>query len=172
MVRAFTAESVEEAERYVCVLRRYGIEALVRVTANQSVVVRTPEVWVARSEDLDRARAMADLRLGPWLDMVDGAPRRTRRQPWQFQWVDLFALTCFLPAAVGITLRQATQPLGTDLIIGVAYVGAIALALWAAVVFELQREQIQNQWLRLLCHALAFGALVPFWYAGIVIYFS
>ena len=172
MVRAFTAESVEEAERYVGLLKSYGVEAFAKETVDESLRIRRAEVWVANADDLDRARAMADLRLGPWLDTVDGAPRRTRRQPWQFQWVDLFALTCFLPAAVGITLRQATQPLGTDLIIGVAYVSAIALALWAAVVFELQREQIQNQWLRLLCHALAFGALVPFWYVGIVIYFS
>jgi hypothetical protein len=213
MVRAFTAPSIEEAERCLRVLKRHGVEAFVKETISKSVTVRGPEVWVADPEDLDRARSIAELRLGPGLDRKDGAPEWReipKRQRVlevfallllmtafpvfnsclplavlltfvalllsvasgvlgrfrQFQWVDLFALMCFLPAAVGMILRQAPQPVGLGVVCWIVFLALLTLVAWAGTVLFLESEGALNPWIRFLLHVIAFGLLSIIWWLG------
>ena len=71
MVRAFTADSAIEGERYVALLRQHGIEAVLRPAPAGSGSPNSADIWISSPSNLHRALAhITACRLGPWMDSV------------------------------------------------------------------------------------------------------
>jgi hypothetical protein len=82
MVRAFTADSLLQAQRYVAILQRYGIEAVVKEARAKDAADTVAEVWLTNPQCLHRAQeVITGDRLGAWVQDVPVSSEAVEHTP-------------------------------------------------------------------------------------------
>jgi hypothetical protein len=122
-------------------------------------------LWVAAGVSLFESPRLCGALLATGVVLVAGSGVLVRFR--RFRLVDLFALTCFLPAALGLSVRDRGFPLSLGGLTVLYCLTLCTLVSWGGVVLFLESENSRASWARFFLHTAAFGLLAAVWWVAV-----